>query len=78
MPLYEYRCPECDVEFEQIRPLSQANEAAPCPRCHQPAKRKISTFASYTTGESGLSVPVAGTGSPCSGCSSSSCNTCGL
>ncbi len=78
MPLYEYHCPDCDLKFEQIRPVSQADGEAPCPRCQKPAKRQLSLFASFTTDESGLSTPVPGTGSSCTGCSATNCSTCGL
>jgi len=78
MPLYEYYCPDCDLKFEQIRPVSQANGDATCPRCQQPAKRKLSTFASFSRDESGLSTPLAGSGNSCAGCNASSCSTCGL
>ena len=33
MPIYEYVCSDCDLKFELIRSLSQAEEGALCPRC---------------------------------------------
>ncbi|MFC1935096.1 zinc ribbon domain-containing protein [Chloroflexota bacterium] len=78
MPIYEYICPDCGLTFELLRSLSEDNGETPCPRCQKSAKRKLSTFASFSKDESGLSTPVAGTGSSCSSCSSSSCSTCGL
>jgi putative FmdB family regulatory protein len=76
MPIYEYLCPECDSRFEELRPLSQAEDPVECPRCHHPAHRKMSTFACFSTAENGLSRTVPGTGGPCSGCSSGNCSTC--
>jgi putative FmdB family regulatory protein len=77
MPIYEYICSECKSKFEQMRPLSQAGQVADCPRCHKPARRKMSTFAAFTTSVSGVPKTVSGTsGSSCSGCSSGSCSTC--
>ena len=78
MPLYEYHCPGCGLDFEQIRPFRQAKDSPPCPRCQQPAKRKLSVFASFSTDESGLTTPVAGKGSSCSGCSATNCSSCGI
>ena len=78
MPIYEYVCSECDSKFEMLRPLSQSDEGAPCPHCHKPARRKLSTFACFSINDSGVSAPIAGTGSSCNSCSSSSCTTCGL
>jgi putative FmdB family regulatory protein len=77
MPIYEYLCPECDSIFEELRPLNQADRPAECPRCHQPARRKLSTFACFSTTEGGISRSIAGTsGGSCSGCSSGNCGTC--
>jgi putative FmdB family regulatory protein len=77
MPIYEYHCPECDAKFEELRPLSQADQPVECPQCHQPARRKMSTFACFTTSASGIPKAVAGTsGGSCSGCNSGNCGTC--
>lgn len=77
MPIYEYHCNGCNSTFEQLRPLSQASEPAECPKCHQPARRKMSTFACYSATLGGVPKPVAGTtGGSCSSCSSGSCSTC--
>ncbi len=78
MPLYEYVCSDCGLKFELLRALSRANEAASCPRCHNSAERILSTFASFSKDEGGLTTPVAGTGSSCATCGTSSCNTCGI
>ncbi|MGD1119322.1 MAG: zinc ribbon domain-containing protein [Dehalococcoidales bacterium] len=77
MPIYEYVCSECDSKFEQMRPLSQSSLAADCPRCHKPARRKMSVFAAFSTSEGNVpqSVPGAG-GHSCSSCSSGNCSTC--
>jgi putative FmdB family regulatory protein len=76
MPIYEYICPECDNKFEQMRPLSQSDKPAECPRCHKPARRKMSSFACFTTSEGGVPQRVPGSGSACSSCSSGSCSSC--
>jgi putative FmdB family regulatory protein len=76
MPIYEYLCPECDSKFEELRPLSQAERPAECPRCHRPARRKMSTFACFSTTAGGVSKTIAGTGGSCSSCSSGNCSTC--
>ena len=76
MPIYEYICPSCNQKFELLRPLSQANEEASCPRCHNKAERILSTFSSLSKDESGLTSPIGG--SPCTSCSTASCDSCGL
>ena len=77
MPIYEYVCSGCGCKFEKMRPFSQANEKSACPTCQHPAERKLSVFASFTTGASGESKAVAWTGGGCSGCGASNCGTCG-
>ena len=74
MPIYEYVCPQCDVKFEQMRPVSQATEAAACPQCKGSAKRVLSTFACFSTDESGATSAVGG--NSCASCGATNCNTC--
>ena len=62
MPIYEYLCSECKSKFEQMRPLSQSGKSADCPKCHNPARRKMSTFAAFTTTASGVPTPNAAHG----------------
>ncbi|MBI2848162.1 MAG: zinc ribbon domain-containing protein [Chloroflexi bacterium] len=50
MPIYEYKCPKCEFKFELRRPMNEANEDAPCPRCQNKAERTFSTFSSYIQG----------------------------
>lgn len=78
MPIYEYVCSECDSKFEQLRPLSAADQTAECPHCHKQARRKMSTFSAFSTSLSGIpkTVPGAGGSSSCSSCSSGNCGTC--
>ena len=45
MPIYEYYCASCNLEYEAIRPASQADEAVPCKTCNQPGERQLSTFS---------------------------------
>jgi len=77
MPIYEYVCSECDSKFEQLRPLSQSGLVADCPKCHRPARRKMSTFACFSASLGGVPKTIAGTsGHSCSSCSSGNCSTC--
>jgi len=76
MPIYEYVCPKCDLKFDQLRRLSQADEEASCPRCQNTAKRVLSTFCSFSKDESGLTSSIGG--SSCASCSAASCDSCDL
>lgn len=74
MPIYEYVCPECGKEFEEL--VFSSTSQIKCPECGstKPVK-KMSTFA-FKSG-----FKFVGTGkkasSSCSGCTSTNCSSCG-
>ena len=41
MPTYEFLCPECELEFEKILPMSQSDDPQVC-ECGATAKKQIS------------------------------------
>ena len=44
MPIYEYRCPECGLDFEKIQKIGA--DAPPCPSCgFVDVKKKVSASA---------------------------------
>ena len=45
MPIYEYYCVDCGVDYEVIRPVSQSSEPANCAACGKPGERQLSNFA---------------------------------
>jgi putative FmdB family regulatory protein len=59
MPLYEYRCRDCDDTFELRRPMAAANDPAACPDGHTNTVRLLSVFASV--GAASTSASEAGT-----------------
>lgn len=64
MPLYEYRCSECDHRFEVLQRLGEGAEGLTCPECGQAtAKKQFSTFSS--SGASGGAGPAALGGGGC-------------
>jgi putative FmdB family regulatory protein len=44
MPLYEYRCDECDETFEVLRRITEKDDVR-CPRCDRPARKLLSGFS---------------------------------
>ncbi|MFT3931863.1 MAG: zinc ribbon domain-containing protein [Spongiibacteraceae bacterium] len=42
MPVYDYRCDECDCEFTMLMPMSRSADPMPCPSCEHQAQRVIS------------------------------------
>jgi putative FmdB family regulatory protein len=75
MPIYEYICHDCGSKFEMLRPMSQSEEKATCPKCGKPSGRALSRFACMAKDDTGFTAPIGG--GSCSGCSSSSCSSCG-
>ncbi len=45
MPIYEYYCTKCGLDFELIRSVSHSDDPAPCSECGEPADRQLSNFA---------------------------------
>jgi putative FmdB family regulatory protein len=57
MALYEYKCSECEEQFDMMRPMTAADEPAQCPECGgTESRRLISNFTSITPGASTLST----------------------
>jgi putative FmdB family regulatory protein len=48
MAVYEYLCPKCRKEFELMRPMSEGDKPASCPKCGSKALKLISGVASKT------------------------------
>ena len=74
MPLYEYKCLDCEACFDALRGMAQADAPIACPKCgSQNTGRRISLFSAI--GGQGV---IAGAGSSCGSCApSASCATCG-
>jgi len=71
MPIYEYRCSDCENKFEEL--VSRLEAAVSCPKCGSDnTSRLISMFCA-----SGTSSPAGHGGSSCSSssCSTKSCYT---
>lgn len=64
MPIFEYRCKQCNEEFET---LVLGRETPECPTCHgSKLERLLSTFAAVSAGSGAEASPGAG-----------ACGTCG-
>ena len=49
MPIYEYYCEDCQVEYELTRPMSKMDDPAPCATCGKEGQRQISYFSYKST-----------------------------
>jgi putative FmdB family regulatory protein len=45
MPRYEYRCRQCDAQFELTRPMAESGAPASCPDGHADTVKLLSTVA---------------------------------
>jgi putative FmdB family regulatory protein len=48
MAVYEYFCPNCRKVLELMRPMSETDKPAKCPKCGSKAQKLVSGFASKT------------------------------
>ena len=48
MAVYEYLCPKCRNQFELMRPMSEAEKPAKCPKCGSKAQKLMSGLGSKT------------------------------
>ena len=64
MPIYEYRCRECDETFELRRSISEVSESATCSCGHQ-ARRVLSVFATAGRASTPAAPAMGGCGGNC-------------
>ena len=77
MPIYEFKCMKCDIEFEYL--VFNSNEAVTCPECNKDKVKRLMSTCSHRSGGGGGSgdyAPASAASSGCSGCSGGSCATC--
>jgi putative FmdB family regulatory protein len=78
MPLYEYRCLECEHEFEALVPAGRADQAS-CPACGVPRVRRLLSVFAAPRGAGSFGAPAAiggdGAAAP-GGCCGGACGNC--
>ncbi len=64
MPLYEYRCDDCDHRFEVLQRLGEGPEGLLCPGCGRDdhLEKQFSTFAAAGESASMGSMPAGACG----------------
>jgi len=72
MPIYEYRCQDCECEFEAMRGMSQADVPIACEQCNgKHTTRLLSIFNAH-----GTTGTITNTSGGCGSCSGGSCTSC--
>ncbi|MBU0608239.1 MAG: zinc ribbon domain-containing protein [Armatimonadetes bacterium] len=69
MPLYEYRCENCDRTFEQMVAARNRDDGATCPDCGSKRVRRL--ISRFGIGKASLGSSSA---SSCPTCSSGTCS----
>jgi len=71
MPIYEFFCDRCEVQFEE---LVRNGDKPRCPACStNDVRRLLSRFAVHSTS---ANLGGGGASKSCSSCAGSSCATC--
>lgn len=70
MPIYEYRCRDCNSNFEEIVTSASSDQKVACNKCSSTNVCKTISASSYRlSGSSGSSSPGGPLGSGCGGTS---------
>ena len=72
MPIYVYYCIDCELEVEELRPISMADAPMWCPVCGEPVKRGLtaamligSSRSRKSDSPSDVAEPAHAVGCPC-------------
>ncbi len=79
MPVFEYRCSDCNTKFEVLHKSQHSDEKVNCPKCSSESNKKLfSSFSASVDGSTGNYGSYEPSGD--AGCSSCGCGggTCGL
>ncbi|HEY6794833.1 MAG TPA: zinc ribbon domain-containing protein [Kineosporiaceae bacterium] len=71
MPIYDVRCRSCGATFEVNRPMSRADDPAPCPSGHLDTVRLLPTVA--VTGRATAGAAATASPPPGGGCCGGGC-----
>jgi putative FmdB family regulatory protein len=76
VPLYEYRCTDCDHRFDALVPAGRADQTA-CPSCGaEPARRLLSVFSAPRAGAGPVRGGDGAAAAPSGGCCGGACGAC--
>ena len=78
MPIFEYRCSDCNTKFEVLHKSQEKEEDIICPKCNSNKSKKLmSSFAASMDGSSSFSGSSysddSGSSYPGGGCASGMC-----
>jgi len=60
VPIYEYRCQDCQSRFERLTSFSERDRSQVCPSCEsQRTSVQVSSFAAVGAGSESRGLPMA-------------------
>jgi putative FmdB family regulatory protein len=74
MPIFEFHCNSCAQDFEKL--VFGSDPEVECPHCGQAKVEKLMSTCSAKVGMK-LTAASSGSKASCTGCSSTSCSSCG-
>lgn len=64
MPIYDYKCNDCDTKYEVFHKSKELENLVKCPTCESENSRKIISASNFSGFSSGKSFPLPSS-SPC-------------
>lgn len=77
MPIYEFRCNQCNTTFEELCLTQRDTEEVMCPECNNKKVNRLMSAFSFTSGNKTTST-ASTSASACRSCSQTSCKSCNL
>jgi len=74
VPLFEFKCQQCDVEFEELCLSSRDVEQAACPECQNGDVTKL--LSVFGIKARGVDTSSASSSSKCGSCQRNTCKNC--
>ena len=65
MPIYEYRCEDCEHQFEILQRIGEGAEGLVCPRCG--VDHLVKQFSTFAAGDSDGQATAMPSGGGCGG-----------
>lgn len=74
MPIYEFKCGKCQIEFELL--VTSAASPARCPVCGGARLSRLMSSFRRTVNYDSIGATGSGTGRDCAGCGGGNCANC--
>ncbi|MBN1962609.1 MAG: zinc ribbon domain-containing protein [Deltaproteobacteria bacterium] len=71
MPIYEYKCEQCENEFEEL--VFSSTKEVQCPKCQSDKVHRLLSVTAIKTSSGFVSSKSGGS---CGSCSGGSCSSC--